>query len=195
MGIIEAEGPPVPDELMQRAQELYNYIDKSNDPRIQKLSQIYDYLKDFSSFVQPFSKCSKGCSYCCSYGVSITAFEAEYISFKTGIEYSRAPLFTQNDNVDCPFLGERGDCSIYDCRPIICRLLHTLGNPENCKIGVGQEQSWYGSQGSNFSNPVYNELMRWVSMQNLLSGGEVRDIRYFFTDLKIKQLQSLFGKL
>ncbi len=180
MEIIKNVAPPVPDELMQKARELYDYIEKSSDTPLEKLSRIYDYLTEFSLFAQTFSKCSKGCSACCAYGVSITTFEAKYISLKTGIEYSRETVFAKNDNADCPFLGDSGECSIYNCRPIICRMVHTLGDPKNCEIGVGENQVWYGSQGANFSNSVYSELIQLINIQNLLLGGDVRDIRFFF---------------
>lgn len=172
------ELPPVPADLMQSAQGLFNYLNASNDDLIQKLERVYDYLNNFSLFVRTFTTCARGCHYCCYYDIQITTFEAEYIYLKTGIPHSNNTPFTKNNSGPCPFLRESGECGIYNYRPMVCRLLHAAGDPKNCQKGKTQLQ--YGSEASGFSNLVYKNLISWVHCQTVCVNGELKDIRDFF---------------
>ena len=64
--------------------------------------------------------------------------EAEYISVMTKIPYGLDRQLTTNNTSPCPFLSMNGECSIYQYRPMTCRLLHALGDPDNCLPGRTQ---------------------------------------------------------
>lgn len=79
--------------------------------------------------------CGRGCSKCCSQIFKITAFD-EYIlqehlrtlsgQLKTELvnkaaEYIKNLSDSDTSSLDCPALGNDGECRVYESRPIICR--------------------------------------------------------------------------
>lgn len=43
----------------------------------------------------------------------------------------------EKENLPCPFLGEGNLCSIYEDRPLLCRVCWVLTDPEDCNPGAG----------------------------------------------------------
>ena len=43
----------------------------------------------------------------------------------------------ERENLPCPFLGEGNLCSIYEERPLLCRVCWVLTDPEDCNPGAG----------------------------------------------------------
>lgn len=89
--------------------------------------------------------CKRGCSHCCHIGVVISRAEATVIAKETGASLnpmagalkleeaaSPAAIKEQTDRAfgqPCTFLKE-GQCSIYDKRPLVCRLLINLDDDD-----------------------------------------------------------------
>lgn len=101
--------------------------------RRRKLIQIADRLNEA---LAPQAACRAGCSHCCSMTTMIYEHEAELLAQVSGrpmrriqtrrhdvaIEQARGHFGTQ-----CPFL-ESSRCSVYEVRPLVCRLHHSLND-------------------------------------------------------------------
>lgn len=101
-------------------------------------------------------KCKKGCSACCHTQVSITDDEAEVLAtlVKEGHAIDRerlnlqalvseqASMFYKLDYEDrkCVFLNSKGECSIYENRPSVCRSNLSLSEPSQCSTEDGIEK-------------------------------------------------------
>src|SRR4030095_9595019 len=85
-------------------------------------------------------QCRKGCSKCCSQIFNITPLDAWIIR-----EHLRSLPILQRDELKkraeeykkgnpCPALGNKGECTIYEARPVICRRfgmpIYDYKNPE-----------------------------------------------------------------
>jgi uncharacterized protein len=85
--------------------------------------------------------CARGCAFCCHQRVEVTAPEA-FLVARTLVSASAQQLMRLRaaaarhatlsareqflQQCPCPFLDERGGCSIYEVRPIACRRAHSL---------------------------------------------------------------------
>jgi len=105
--------------------------------------------------------CTKGCCHCCSEPLYVDSREADYLlegvpaelreqvkeNTKRWAEKAQ-PLLSQNmpnafawrwlDN-PCPFLIGT-TCSVYERRPVGCRVFFAKENPENCKMPAREHQ-------------------------------------------------------
>lgn len=94
------------------------------------------------------SACRNGCSHCCHIPVTISEIEAGMIGQRTGLKPARpakSVRLADFDDLDlaeealgelkkrpfapCPFLKD-GACSVYDIRPMVCRLLINLDDDD-----------------------------------------------------------------
>jgi uncharacterized protein len=87
--------------------------------------------------------CLKGCHHCCHHLIATSPMEMESI-LEVSQSYDLERLKKQKEKIEsgveieysekaCVFLNN-GNCSIYDQRPLICRLTHVKSEPENCHI-------------------------------------------------------------
>ncbi len=87
------------------------------------------------------SKCERGCHFCCFHPISLSRIEMKDI-LETETVQSPSRLVSQRKHFGngesisyeeraCVYLKE-GQCSIYQKRPLICRLTHVSSRPENC---------------------------------------------------------------
>lgn len=112
-----------------------------------KRHSLYAELQGIASSVfseiQSQIPCAK-CSHCCHQAVTINEYEAYvigvYIKAKPqNVERTISLDKSEEDvrkwsGIPCPFLKD-GECSIYWCRPLSCRLHHSLANtPDRCDI-------------------------------------------------------------
>jgi Fe-S-cluster containining protein len=98
----------------------------------------------------PKISCRRGCSACCNIRVSITEDEADLlydVVVREKIEVDQELLrqqapWTEDDypkyfasgQARCVFLDpERGECRVYDVRPMACRSYYVVSDPEMCK--------------------------------------------------------------
>ena len=148
-----------------------------------KLEKIYNESKKINEFLASYFSCHCGCYYCCKNDVLVTRFEAEYISWKTGLKVTDKPFSFRNNNY-CPFLKDK-ICSIYEHLPLICRTYHVFGNPENCKVnyenGIGKYVEQYGTEIGMYGNTIFSEFARFIFFVNEnMFNGIRKDIRNFF---------------
>jgi Fe-S-cluster containining protein len=110
------------------------------------VSEVYHQIDEIIKINAPFLKysCKKRCDYCCYGPVEIYYIEAKYISENANVkikenfkifnreEYQQKIFFEGNYFKKCPFLKNK-ECSIYEFRPFICRIFHSMSDPEICK--------------------------------------------------------------
>lgn len=145
--------------------------------RMRALRQLAD---EYTEYVGDNTACRRGCAHCCHCAVGVTKTEAELI----GTEIKRAPLNAPRrasdhagDFVDfdwgyhnpCAFL-KNGECSIYEHRPIVCRVHFNLDNDDLlCRL-----------------NPPLGTTVVWLDTSHfrdaaiIIGGGHIADIRDFF---------------
>lgn len=111
------------------------------------------------NLVSPNTPCKKGCTYCCYQAVPVSLRHAQLISEKVGVPHKSLdyePTLKNPESTDkrlkdniykymrtpCPFLGVEGECTIYDVRPMPCRLHHVIEmTPERCDLFTGVDDS------------------------------------------------------
>lgn len=126
----------------------FNRVIGLNVSQRAKMERFLDVASDLSQAVRPFTACKSGCSHCCNIAATITGTEAQIIGkaigrkpkkLVDGVDYeeTRDKWF----GVPCTFL-KRGRCSIYEVRPLACRLHVSLAdNPSFCEIEVPSGES------------------------------------------------------
>ena len=143
-------------EEFTKFKQYLNAIDKM-------LSKYFEEQKDFIC-------CKSGCSYCCENGqYPLTEIEFKFLLlgfFKIEPE-TRQKIIRQIKKVKfeyqncenkkeymytCPFLGEDKKCTVYDYRPLICRIFGLIIQHESGKYTLPYCQKL----GLNYST-VYNE--------------------------------------
>lgn len=172
---------PVPDRYIKELQGLLDKLNVQHGTVFLKLKQLYAFLTRFNKeFISTFTSCNKGCSSCCKIDVQLTALEAEYISRSSTVPARDNPLTTGHET-QCPFLSEKGTCTIYNYRPLLCRTYHVLSDPALC-ADPDAPVLQYGSQNADMGNYIYKTIAEWVYFQTLHTTGklDVRDIRDFF---------------
>lgn len=182
--------PPIPQSLIEEANALYVSLNEPGRELGAQLQRVYAYLDRFKPYVSEFVSCSKGCSHCCSIDVQLTTLEAEYIQVHTGVPARTDGRLSTGHRKACPFLTEAGACGIYEHRPLVCRMFHALGDPENCRPGRSQIQ--YGAP-PKYGNNIFANLIGWVHHVNAHGNGTCKDIRDFFPHPRA-QVQSFLSQ-
>lgn len=136
--LLTRKDPELKAFLFEGLQKLSTF--RSNKEKLNWLREEVDNLISSSS---QKSECQKGCHYCCFHPISLSVGEMEDIKsleiatnserlekqkkhFKDGEEI-------QYEERACVFL-EGGTCSIYQNRPLICRLTHVSSEPIHCHL-------------------------------------------------------------
>lgn len=107
-----------------------------------KLLALADKLNEaMSSYIT----CRRGCTNCCSMITHVYEFEAERLAAASGRKMTRIPARSHNEVLTaglqyagkpCPFLLD-GSCSVYEVRPIICRLHHSFNDDaDQCSTDI-----------------------------------------------------------
>lgn len=119
-------------------------IKADNSSLKSKRKKFFQLADAFNKTVEKFAVCHKGCGHCCYLPTMIYAHEAELISQVTGIQVAsvihreRATVLAEaikHLGAACPFLDKENSCSIYEHRPLICRLHHSLNdNADDCTV-------------------------------------------------------------
>lgn len=138
--------------VLQTIENYKNQIAKIPDD-LDKIESVYEALDiinndNISSMINKPS-CKKGCSHCCYIQVAATQIEIDYIlNFlkDNDIQLTENQLDRLkeqskiNNNEDyilsvhrkCIFLSDKGDCSIYEARPLACRNYYVFNDPKLC---------------------------------------------------------------
>ncbi len=103
------------------------------------MNRIYNDMDYFmTNEIVPLTVCTKGCAHCCKVPVQVSLLEADYISSKTGVKIQLVSKnrYTMPQSVDtyCPLLDQAtGICSVYQYRPLACRLFATIDSYKFCE--------------------------------------------------------------
>ena len=103
-----------------------------------KMAKAMLILDEMAGMIVPMTPCQKGCSFCCHQSLMITSWEAEQIEKLTGrqadqkVNYewgkgNARDFMHRYSGVPCTFLNNNV-CSIYELRPIACRLHLSMDN-------------------------------------------------------------------
>jgi len=148
------------------------------DRKVIRLRQIAD---SAAEVIQPFTPCRKGCSACCHNPAIISEVDAMRVAEATGTplaqprqlfdvaagEDARRQYFSRYAGIACAFL-EDGACSIYEHRPVVCRVQHSIEDtPAACDAG--------GQPASVDLTPIYLGELRMMGRMMPYA-----DIREFF---------------
>lgn len=92
-----------------------------------KIEALWLAVDDVTALARPHSACRKGCSHCCHIEVLLPEQEAALIGKRIGVTPRQVPGDTRAGDLHlngyespCPFL-QKGLCSIYEHRPLVCR--------------------------------------------------------------------------
>jgi Fe-S-cluster containining protein len=102
--------------------------------------------------LQPHVACGPGCSYCCHMNTVIYEHEARRLAEVSGRKMTAVPYRPPNvvssegmryNSTPCPFLVA-DKCSVYDDRPLVCRVHHSLSNrASDCNpLGNGEPRMY-----------------------------------------------------
>lgn len=133
--------------------------------------------------------CKKGCSGCCKIFVSTGAEEAADIAqdIKLGkitIDEKELEAHAKIEEKNwvfknCIFLGSKGECRIYDKRPLSCRNYYVTSDPKECDPSVnpdGKVDVVNMLMGEIMTSAYYNETEKIESLPRAvfraLKGGE-----------------------
>jgi hypothetical protein len=103
----------------------------STDAIERKIPAFWQLVDEIGAFNEGNVACRRGCSHCCHIAVLLTVEEAQVIGRRIGRPPAHAPPRTDADDFDygyhspCTFLVD-GECSIYENRPLACRVHYSL---------------------------------------------------------------------
>lgn len=145
-----------PSEQYYIAQGIEQYITEYREIKEKYTPQTaaYNFALEIDKFIEETKpprgrtvSCKKGCSYCCYMNVDITTEEAililSYCKEKNiPIDWEtleKQKLLDVDTHVKAPknirrciFLDKKENCKIYEHRPISCRKMYSLDNPQDC---------------------------------------------------------------
>lgn len=135
----ERELPP---SARQEASALPSVMSRMNAKVILRLKPIYAVADKFGDAIAPHIACKKGCNHCCHLRVPLNEVEAQLMGANLSIKPQvprRTQLKDENSygrHTPCTFL-EDGACSIYEHRPLACRVHSNLDvDDEACSTGL-----------------------------------------------------------
>ena len=178
--IIDAH-PTAIQELIAEAARIDRNPHLSNRSKRFHLTRV---ATEFSAFITPLTACKNRCSHCCNMATAISQEEANIIGEHLDIvpmpvTFNLFDFYNSNGHQDtymgvpCTFLSPEGACTIYDVRPMACRLHHSLeDSPDLCKMGVTQEVGVIN---------IYDIHHAYINATAVVAnGGAIGDIRQFF---------------
>lgn len=136
-----------------------------------------------SKDILPFTACRKGCSHCCHIAALISEVEAKRIGEAIGRKPEKTGAFPPDVpalqdkyfGVPCTFL-KGGRCSIYEVRPLACRLHFNMADdPFFCSTAIAPQNSLV---------PALNLHGVDAALFRVTFGSKHADIRDFFPPKK-----------
>lgn len=150
---------------MEKKMAAYSGIDRSSEARMlgqaasaptmtKKIFWMRSAAAAFTKRVEEDAACRRGCSHCCNIGVVLSKQEAQVIAReigvkvnpRAGVDMKSSPDFNDENprkmyGVPCVFLRE-GECSIYESRPLACRLHINMDDDDLlCRLVESVEKS------------------------------------------------------
>lgn len=126
----------------------------SRDSGARRYIRLVEIADEFTEVIAPYAACrGRGCSHCCKQAVNITEREANRIGAYLHREPARLAVVVDPEQMmakleadverytaqPCPMLAADGSCTIYEVRPLACRLAHSLEEtPEPCNLETGR---------------------------------------------------------
>lgn len=156
-----------------------------NGSRPVRLRSLVALADRVAAEIQPSTPCRRGCNQCCHIAVPVTRTEAKLIGSRIGVEPAEPRESTDARAMQhaqfgrpCVFL-EDGGCSIYDARPVSCRLhFHIGATPAPCDTAAGMT----AQANANLDlSPVFS------AYQEITDNSGFADIRDFFPSGRVKQ--------
>lgn len=162
-----------------------------------KVIYLYRISDEISKIVSPLTPCKKGCGHCCNQATGITEAEAKLIADATGRTMHKPPVdmnaqmramaeggATEEEATDvrdsqvrkwegkpCTFLGADGACTVYDVRPLACRIYYSLeSKPDYC--------DGHKNKGGKIANPDMTPMV--IAHVQATQDEVMADIRDFF---------------
>ena len=121
----------LPESLEKCEKDFFMKIEKSQLSHLKKLEKLYSFMDVLYMHVHKYTPCKKGCSDCCSYYVTISDIEIQFIEKNNKKIKRNKRINTGSKGVGTPCLFlKKGVCSIYDSRPYVCRR-HVMLTPDN----------------------------------------------------------------
>ncbi len=147
--------------LLVEAARVRNINEKNG---LAMLQQLYDLYEGVQKYFSPYYSCQAGCSYCCYPYVGTSMLESrlarKHILSAFGVEMRDTffrKIFEHKDEylslagaggvidrrlqeeyfakqITCPFLSDKDTCLIYPVRPLACRALAVISDPEECRL-------------------------------------------------------------
>ena len=103
----------IPADLSRREDAIEKKLTKSKASVKNKLKVLYEFMGEIYSYASKYTACKKGCSHCCSYGVTISELEILHIEEHTKNKRNKVYLTKRNfHGTECTFL-KNGKCTIY----------------------------------------------------------------------------------
>ncbi len=166
------------------------HITQNLQTNLKDYANLLFYIDKIMDMIYPYTDCHKGCDYCCYMSVAISEFEADYIKQYVNKNWSKEeknklhskikklkrehieifnPVFLATEThtqvrVPCIFL-KNGCCSIYPCRPTICRTYVSLTPSEICHDVHFNPNSTNVTVEMDILNDVRNQLFEFFSSQ------------------------------
>lgn len=170
----------IPVEIHRREEMLASDLRLMNAKPLVKLARIRKSVETLFAYASEHVACKMGCAYCCHQAIDISRLEAEFIQGKTGIKHvhiSNPPLrdpLDFSEKTPCPFL-KQGACSIYEYRPVICRIAVNLDRDSYwCKF-----ENWH-KPGGAVPKPTFHSVYSAYTELHDKASSIMADIRDFF---------------
>ena len=95
----------MPLKLMRKEKKVFKKIRLSAELPLRRLEKLFDFIDELNSYVDKFTPCKEGCSYCCYIStISISTLEVEYIENHFGKKRIMKPVGKDYFGIPCPFL-------------------------------------------------------------------------------------------
>lgn len=140
-----------------------------------KINQMKKAAQKISELISPLVACKSGCSYCCHISVTISSVEADAMAKASGRKAKKLSANVDDSmpqkwfRVPCPFL-KKGKCSVYDERPISCRLMFNIADtPEQCDTAIPSSESYVSMLNLSQLQNAYVEAF------HMHTWGDIRD--------------------
>lgn len=183
MKVVERSQQTFSSKDLREARRFLERISSRHMNPLKRIKKIYEYAdKEWSKRYASRATCKKGCGHCCHVNIGITAYEAQYIAVTHKVDLDASDVKRLNfTGVVCPFLVDNC-CSIYEVRPMVCRVFASFEPVEKC-IGNDQEHAIITVMPPGEGcNDIINNLYEIIKRYN--DKNPIKDIRQFFKAMK-----------